>query len=120
MKVLACGSRDWTDSDIITALIVGLPGRPVVVHGGARGADSIAGSVAERLGLKTEVFPADWRGHGRAAGPIRNRLMLAEGKPDVVVAFKDEFDWTLTSGGTENMVRLANEAGVRTYVVSHG
>ena len=77
--------------------------------------------VADAVGrqwFKVETFPADWPGHGKAAGPIRNKLMLAQ-RPHLVVAFKDEFDHTLTRGGTENMVRIAREAGVKTMVVSH-
>lgn len=124
MKVLMCGSRDWDDADVIQNVIagLGLAGPPTfdhIIHGAARGADSIAGQVARKLGLLVNEFPADWRGQGKAAGHIRNQLMLDE-KPDVVFAFKDGFDFTYSRGGTENMVRIAKEAGVRTYVVSHG
>ena len=121
MRALICGSRDWLDEFSIRAVLVGLhaePGRIVVIHGAARGADATAATVAERLGYEVEAFPADWKGHGKAAGAIRNRLMLTEGKPDVVFAFKDNFDWTLSRGGTENMVRIAKEAGIPAYVVS--
>ncbi len=31
---------------------------------------------ARQLGWPVEVLPADWRRHGRAAGPIRNRELL--------------------------------------------
>ena len=56
-------------------------------------------------------FPADWKTHGKAAGPIRNKQMLDEGKPDVVVAFPG-------GKGTANMVKLAREAGVPVTIVS--
>lgn len=126
MNALFCGSRDWKDARPIRVIVKGL--RHIfrdelhIIHGGARGADELAGTVAgfsvppERI----HVFPADWRGHGRAAGPIRNKLMLGKGKPDIVFAFKDDFDHLLLRGGTENMVKIAKEAGIPTYVISHG
>jgi hypothetical protein len=51
------------------------------------------------------AFPADWERHGRKAGPIRNRTMLAVGKPDLVVAFPGR-------RGTEHMVAIARNANV--------
>lgn len=121
MRVLVCGSRDWTDGDALIAVLCGyIELADVVIHGGARGADALAGQIARSFAFKVEEFPADWRGQGRAAGHIRNKLMLTEGKPDVVWAFKDNFDHSLSKGGTENMVRIAKEAGIPTYVVSHG
>lgn len=118
--MLICGSRDWTDRYPIHEVLAEQfdPKRDTVIHGGSRGADSVADTVARDLGFKVIVFPADWRGHGKAAGPIRNKLMLTEGKPDAVWAFKRDFDETLSRGGTENMVRIAKEAGVETWVVT--
>lgn len=51
------------------------------------------------------VYHADWNAHGRSAGPIRNAKMLAEGKPDLVVAFPG-------GKGTAHMVGIARKAGV--------
>jgi hypothetical protein len=48
----------------------------VVVHGGARGADSWAGAWAERGERVCVRVPAKWVVHGRSAGPIRNAEML--------------------------------------------
>ena len=47
-----------------------------LLHGGARGADRAIGRAARQLGWPVEVLAADWRRHGRAAGPIRNRELL--------------------------------------------
>ena len=120
MNVLICGSRDWSDEYPIFEVLSEHydPKRDLVIHGAARGADMIADAVARRLGYTVMSFPADWRGHGRAAGPIRNKLMLDTGRPDVVWAFKRDFDETLQRGGTENMVRIARGAGVETWVVT--
>ena len=55
--------------------------------------------------LCPEVYPADWRTHGRAAGPLRNARMIAEGKPDLVIAFKG-------NRGTQDCCRKAEAAGI--------
>ena len=85
-----------------------------VIHGAARGADSIAGEVARQLHCEVLAFPADWDTHGKAAGMIRNRRMLDEGKPELVVAFTDDLS---ESRGTKDMVTRAKAAGVPVYVI---
>ncbi len=84
-----------------------------LIHGAARGADSMAGQYGAEMGLKVQAFPADWATHGRAAGPIRNRQMLVEGKPDLVIAFAG-------GRGTANMMVQAREAGVPVIEVEAG
>ena len=71
----------------------------------------MAGEWANSAGVSVEEFAADWRGHGRAAGPMRNADMLAIGVPDLVVAFPG-------GRGTANMVKQARAAGIRVQVVS--
>mgnify|MGYP001570460813 CR=1 FL=1 len=110
MRVLVCGSRDWTDPEPILRELRALPpGEVVVIHGAAQGADTIAGVAARHLQFRVEVYPADWKRYGRAAGPIRNRQMLLVGRPDVVLAFHRDID---ASSGTKDMVRQARRAGV--------
>lgn len=87
-----------------------------LIHGAARGADEIAGQIAEDYGdVTTVAFPADWDKHGKAAGPIRNQQMLDAGEPTVVVAFVDK--QLALSRGTNDMVARAVKAGIPTYVV---
>ncbi|MGY3588014.1 SLOG family protein [Bradyrhizobium sp. USDA 4350] len=84
-----------------------------VVDGAASGADGHAHAWATSKGIATERFKAAWRMQGRAAGPIRNAKMLADGKPDLVVAF--------TGGdGTANMIRQARAAGVEVMDLREG
>jgi hypothetical protein len=123
VRVLICGSRDWDDggaiNTILNAYLLAM-GPVTVIEGGARGADTLAAQWADQfamLGVTHEAYPADWHRHGKAAGPIRNQRMLDDGKPDVVWAFKDRFDWTLSQGGTEDMVRRAKAANIPAYVV---
>lgn len=123
MTVIFCGSRDWRDYGIIQRAMTrvgALGGRDLlVIHGGARGADSMAEQAAREMGIPVQAELADWVGKGRGAGPERNRRML-ELKPDSVYAFKDNFDQTLTTGGTEHMVKIALAAGVRVHLYDRG
>ena len=81
----------------------------MVIHGAARGADTIAADLAKGMGMKVLPFPAKWDRYGRAAGPIRNRQMLWEGHPDVVHAFHTDLE---ASNGTADMVKQAEKAGI--------
>ena len=85
---------------------------PVLITGGARGADTLAHNLALG-GFEREVYPADWATHGRAAGVIRNQQMLDTGV-DLVVAVAPRTGLTT---GTGDMVRRARAAGVRTLVL---
>ena len=109
-RVLVCGGRDYhNESQMILTLSAFLLPDDVIVHGGARGADSLAGDVGGRLlGHKVEVYPADWHTHGKAAGPIRNQQMLDSGI-DLVIAFPG-------GKGTEDIVRRARKTGVEVVV----
>lgn len=77
-----------------------------VIEGGASGADMLGRCWAEMHHVKSVTVPADWATHGKAAGPIRNRRMLTDFKPDLVVAFPG-------GRGTANMIHQAERAGVR-------
>lgn len=104
MRTLVCGGRDFADWRYLCRMLDGA-GVTLVIHGGAAGADTLAGRWAASRGVPAEVYPADWSRWGRAAGPRRNREMLGRGCPDVVVAFAG-------GRGTANMVGQARAAGV--------
>ena len=110
LRVLVCGDRHWQSERSIAARLRKLPPDTTVIHGCARGADRIAGKVAQELGLEVEEYPAMWDVYGRRAGPIRNKQMLVEGKPELVIAFHPDLR---KSKGTKNMLHLATVAGVR-------
>lgn len=108
MRVLVCGGRDFNDTAFAYRELDRIhkhEGIDVVIEGDARGADRIAGYWARKKRLENLKFPADWETHGRAAGPIRNRQMLTEGRPDLVVAFPG-------GNGTADMCEAAREANV--------
>jgi UDP-N-acetylmuramoylalanine-D-glutamate ligase len=110
MRVLVCGGRDYSNRErVFTSLDMLNSKYPVamVIHGAARGADSLADEWAKERGVPVERYPAQWDKHGKAAGPLRNQEMI-EAKPDAVVAFPG-------GRGTEDMVARAKAAGVRVW-----
>ena len=122
MRILICGDRNWIDKELIHSTIKAiLDGRPeggieTIIEGDARGADRLAGHIADELGISKHVFPAKWGLYGRAAGPIRNTQMREEGHPDLVVAFHDDIE---NSKGTKDMLKQAKMAGIPTNLISH-
>jgi hypothetical protein len=110
-RVLIAGSRTWTDAAAIAALLATLPPDTVIVHGAARGADTLAAHLAAARGFTVEAHPADWAREGRAAGPRRNAAMLATGVT-AVWAFRAPG----ASPGTDDMMRQARAAGVPVVV----
>ena len=109
MRVLVCGGRDFNDDERVYDELNRLDAHgdvTAIIHGAAKGADSAAGRWARPQQHIEEIrFPADWKKHGKAAGPIRNNRMIAEGKPDMVLAFPG-------CRGTQNMVAAAKANGV--------
>lgn len=80
--LVGCGGRAlaWPVAQVKEALQAAARGQPVraVFHGGARGADQLIGQAAACLGCAVVAWPAQWRQFGPAAGPLRNRRMVAE------------------------------------------
>jgi hypothetical protein len=121
VKVLITGDRNWSDEFPIDVVIAGLlhlsqGGNQILVllHGDARGADTLADTWRDTHGIVVKPFPADWAKHGKAAGPIRNRRMLDE-EPDLVVAFHDDL---ASSKGTKDCVEEARRRQIPTWVVA--
>ena len=116
MLILICGDRNWTDYRPIQRELKRFdPVTDIIMHGAARGADSIAGTSAHMAGFITvKAYPANWGKYGRAAGPIRNQLMLDQ-NPDLVLAFHPDI---ANSKGTGHMVRIAKAKGVKVEVFS--
>lgn len=106
--VLVCGGRDYSDRERVFRVLDRVAQRveiSAIRHGAARGADALAGEWARARGIPEQPFPADWRTHGKRAGPLRNAAMLAEqgaGTPDRVVVCGVAFPG---GGGTADMVR---------------
>lgn len=122
LRILICGDRNWTDYFAIRNLLKTHMESTqsfhveCVIEGEASGADTFARIAATELGIKVLSFPANWKEHGKSAGPIRNTQMLVEGKPNLVWAFHDHIT---DSKGTSNMVVQSKKAGIRTVLFYH-
>lgn len=120
LRILVTGSRSWTDVDAVGAALLAVgrefaphPSDVIIVHGGARGADTIAGRWAREFGIAEEVHEPDWS-TGRAAG-IRRNLAMVEAGADVCVAFIRNH-----SRGATHCANAAEAAGIRTLRVHAG
>lgn len=112
MKLIIAGCRDLIDWEVVHEGIMKCTWGPQVtevVSGGASGVDYIGEALAEKSGLPVKKFPADWKKHGRAAGPIRNRQMAEYA--DALLAV-----WDGKSRGTQNMIEEMQKLGKPTYV----
>ena len=106
MKVLVCGGRDFDDYTRLKAFL-DTHQITVLVHGGARGADTLAGIYANCYkNITCRVYYAEWSKYGNKAGFIRNQLMLDKEHPDLVIAFPG-------GKGTADMVKRATEQGYK-------
>ena len=101
--ILVTGSREWTDRFTIFSALRQYPTCRLLIHGNARGADRIAAEIAEHLGFKIKSVPAQWDRYNKAAGAIRNRVML-DLNPDLVLAFHSNL---AVSKGTKDCVEEA-------------
>jgi len=107
MKILITGGRNYADRQRLfdeLDFVAWVYQCTKLIHGGASGADRLASEWAKLRGVPVVACPADWRRHGRAAGPIRNREMLAMGV-GLVVAFSG-------GKGTADCVKAAKEMSI--------
>lgn len=119
-KVLVCGGRDYHNYEKVREVLnfikniceenVISKSEIVIIHGGAKGADSLAGRWAAENKITSEVYIADWTTYGKSAGPIRNELMLKTGTPDIVVAFPG-------GQGTNHMIKISKKKNVEVYEI---
>lgn len=108
LRVLVCGGRDFANRDFLFRCLDAVhrkSGIVTVIHGAARGADTLAGEWAEARDVPLVTVAADWKTHGKRAGLIRNQQMLDLCAPDAVIAFPGGV-------GTGDMVRRSQEAGL--------
>lgn len=118
MRLLVCGSRTYADRTTMWNVLDGVHHEHhlgVLIHGAAAGADSLADEWADENDVPISSYWANWGMHGKAAGPIRNELMLKESHPDLVLAFIDKP--LPESRGTAHMCKIARAAGVETFEV---
>lgn len=109
--MMVVGGREYKDQEFVFAILDSFhEAKPIttLIHGGARGADTLAGRWAEARGVSVEEFFADWEIYGRKAGPMRNARMIAEARADALLVFP---------GGelTQDLKQRARLAGLPVY-----
>ncbi len=125
MKVCVCGSRtlaDLTPQEVWAHVDTSIDeyrrdhgvadSVPVelLIHGGARGIDTISGEAAKLFGVPVKVYPAHWFLYGKRAGHLRNMEMAMDA--DLIVAI-----WDGESVGTQNMMKFCKKMKKPLYVV---
>jgi hypothetical protein len=109
-RVIVCGGRSFYDYGMLEKyldMLHAIHRFDLVIHGAARGADTMADNWAYSRHIDVQKYPAMWKQHGaKAAGPIRNRQMIDEGRPDLVIAFQG-------GNGTANMRTQAHQRGLK-------
>lgn len=109
-KIIVTGGRDFDDWAMLSDTLDFL-NPDVVVQGGASGADRMAKEWAKENKKEVVTVEADWKTHGKAAGPIRNGEML-DAHPDAcLVAFPG-------GKGTANCVKQAVQKNMIVLSVS--
>lgn len=115
MKVIVAGGRDFNNYDLmVKSLDEILSGRIdiTIVSGKAAGADTLGEKYALEHGLPIDEYPADWKTHGKGAGPIRNDKMARVSQ--MLVAF-----WDGKSVGTKDMISRAEMLGLEVHVIKY-
>ena len=117
MKILVCGDRNWNNAEAMCRELMFLSTRGdiTIIHGDCRGADKMAGEFAVLMGFTVIVVPAEWEKYGRRAGPVRNKKMFDENRPDLVLAFHEHID---ESKGTKHMMEYAKKKGCPARLVT--
>lgn len=122
MKALVCGGREFQDFDLIFYTLDKLHATDefrMLVEGASdwNGEDAPAGADfgAYVWAMSRKVpclrVPADWKVHGKKAGPLRNQKMLTMVKPDRVIGFPGGI-------GTDGMLELAHTMGIKRTIVT--
>jgi hypothetical protein len=122
MRCIIAGSRDIRDEQLVWSIIELCPfvdEIAIVLSGGQKstddktgqnfGVDYFAERWADKKWLACERYPADWKRHGRAAGPIRNGVMAKNADSLIAIPCGE-------SRGTRDMIRQATAAGLRVWV----
>lgn len=128
MRVIIAGGRDFNDYQYLCEIMDHVLRRVnkdklVIVNGDGpgkwdnqlkkyvtEGADQLGKRYANERGYELDLYPPDWKGLGKKAGPIRNKQMAQNA--DALVAFN-------TGGnGTKSMISLAEEHGLKVRVIN--
>lgn len=116
MKLLIAGTRTFTDYMLLKESVCNYIRHinpidiTMIISGGANGADRLGELFAFKNKIPLKIFNADWKTHGKSAGPIRNALM-AEYCDNAIIF------WDGESKGTKNMIDNMNKVNKLHHVI---
>ena len=110
IRIAIVGSRGFRRPDLIKYFLDNLAPYHLVT-GGAAGADTMAAQLATEQGQAVTILKPDWKGKGKAAGPIRNQKIVDSVR--VAIAF-----WDGRSKGTYDFIKKAKAANRMLIVVT--
>ena len=110
MKTIIAGARDIKDKLLVRQAIRDSGFEiSLVVCGNAAGVDDLGKQHAYENKLPLVIFPANWEGEGKAAGPLRNQRMAEYADACIIICKKD-------SRGSRDMAFRAAKHGLKLYV----
>jgi hypothetical protein len=112
MKYIIAGGRNFRNFELLWTeceKIIKEDPEVEVVSGTANGADKLGEHYAKLKDYPVKQFPADWS-LGKSAGYLRNADMADYA--DVLIAF-----WDGESRGTQHMINLAKDKGLKVHVI---
>ena len=109
MRTIIAGSRSINDYEALCKAVQE-SGFEIscVLSGAAAGVDALGERFALEHNIPIERFPADWKRFGRAAGPVRNRILAQHAKALIALMHPN-------STGTRNMIQTAHQAGLKVH-----
>ena len=110
MKLAVVGSRGFSDKARLYAELEKFSGISLIISGGAKGADQLAEEYARERNIPVKIFMPDWAKYKRAAGPMRNKLIVQES--ECVIAF-----WDGVSAGTKSSIDFAKKENKTLHIV---
>jgi hypothetical protein len=119
-RLVVTGDREWRDGHFVYMVLqaIGPERIAMLIHGCARGLDTLAGQAADRLHIDVYEFPVSGDGwkQGPHAGNLRNQQMIDEARPHVWLGFHDDF---AHARGTKDMVQRCRAANLPGKLLSH-
>lgn len=117
MKTIIAGSRTITNMAYLKKAINDSGFNITeIISGGAKGVDRLGEDYARAAGIDLVTFHANWKKHGKAAGPIRNKRMAEyasseKNRRNGLIAL-----WDGVSRGTKNMIDSAKCEGLKVFI----
>ena len=110
MRVIIAGSRNINDKDLVySAIKESKFNIDEIVSGNCRGVDIIGEQYAKDNNIVLTIFKADWQKFGKAAGIIRNNVMIDYANALIAI-------WDEKSRGTKHIITQAKNNRLKVFI----